>query len=210
MEVTWRIFRRVQSCWKAEAKRRAALNSGPEGSTKPCGWKQAWTLPVMGRESWRLGVGSLTLPQEPATDSSPGERGMGDPPSGLLLHLPPASVEPQTPIVQSGELKSKAVWPCRYAAMFAPRPTAPSLIPRAVLSQIPRGMPPFPPFLPPLGAARKPARTSPRRAPTGARPLLGPLSPVPATTVRETRPRSAVCPQLPFLAAPRACGRAGC
>lgn len=92
--------------------------------------------------------------------------------------------------------------------MFAPRPTAPSLIPWSILSRIPPGLSPFPPFLPPLRAARQPARTSPRRAPTSARPPDSPESPKPGS--RHHCPRDAPAlgrlSRLPFLAAPRACG----
>lgn len=82
-----------------------------------------------------------------------------------------------------------------------PWPVAPSLIPWAALRQIPRGLPPFPPFLPQLRAARQTARTGPNHAriPPVLRPLLGPLSPAPATTVHGTRPAV----RLPFLVAPR-------
>lgn len=51
------------------------------------------------------------------------------------------------------------------------------MIPWSILSQVPPGLSPFPPFLPPLRAARQPASTSLRRAPTSARLPDSPGSP---------------------------------
>lgn len=118
----------------------------------------------------------------------------------LGLHRPPT--------VQSGKLRSKAACGgAPNAEISAPRPRGPSLILWAVLRQIPRGPPPFPPFLPQLRAARQTARSTPRRAPTlpDLRTPLGPLSPGPATIVPGTLPPRPWF-QTPLLAAPQAFG----
>lgn len=68
---------------------KSSLNSRPEGSTRPCGWRRVWVLPMMGRESWLQRAGSLILLQEPATDFSSREREVGRPALRLLTsHTP--------------------------------------------------------------------------------------------------------------------------
>lgn len=170
MEVTWRVFWRVQrlSPWQLGSRGRGEgnLNSKPEGRRRPCGWQQARVLPVAGRRSWLQGTGSRILPREPATDSSLGGRGMGRP---ALRHLASPALLPHEPsnshcTIREIKVYSRVAARERRAVCSAAR--GPILDLRGRPGANPSRAATIPAIPTSVRAARQPARNSPRRAPT--------------------------------------------
>lgn len=116
-------------------------------------------------------------------------------PCGALgLRLPP--------IVQSGKLKSKARWPRPQRRHLCSAGPGPSLIPWASRAKsLERRHHSRNSY---VGSGQPGGRPGQSEARPQPRPLLGPLSPVPATNAHWTRPRSAGVRLSPSRCAPGA------